>query len=58
MSEKIRTDGEASHLCRAFLLGRGKPSEIVKYEVIPYMQKLFIIACQEIELEEMEKTQQ
>jgi hypothetical protein len=39
-------------------MGRGKPSEIVEYEVDPYMQKLFLIACQEIELEEMEKAQQ
>jgi hypothetical protein len=35
-------------------MGRGKPSEIVEYEVDPYMQKLFIIACQCVEEEERE----
>ncbi|MED1798885.1 hypothetical protein [Brevibacillus porteri] len=51
----VQTDGESSHLCRAFLNGRGRPADILDYEVNPYMQKLFIMACQAIEAEEEEK---
>ncbi|GED53542.1 hypothetical protein BBO01nite_27830 [Brevibacillus borstelensis] len=45
------SDGEAWHMCQAFLNGRGKPSDLLDYEVDPYKQKLFIFACQEIEVE-------
>ncbi|MGG4445842.1 hypothetical protein HPY28_10755 [Brevibacillus sp. HB1.2] len=50
----VRTAGESSHLCRAFLNGRGRPADNLDYEVDPYMQKL-IMACQAIEAEEEEK---
>ena len=44
----------AWHVAKAFLNGRGLPSEIVEYEVDRYKQKLFIIACQMIELRQEE----
>ncbi|PPA89277.1 hypothetical protein, partial [Brevibacillus laterosporus] len=45
----IKSDAEAWHVAKAFLNGRGLPSEIVDYEVDRYKQKLFIMACQMIE---------
>lgn len=42
-------------MCRAFLKGRGRPSDLLEYEVDAYKQKLFVIACQMIELEDEER---
>lgn len=42
-------------MCRAFLMGRGRPSELLEYDVDRYKQKLFLFACQLIEREEQER---
>ncbi|HZG83144.1 MAG TPA: hypothetical protein VEZ13_20495 [Brevibacillus sp.] len=42
-------------MCYAYLKGRGLPSDLLDIDVDPYKQKLFIMACQVYEIEEMEK---
>ncbi|MCR8965151.1 hypothetical protein O0550_18420 [Brevibacillus halotolerans] len=41
-------------MARSYLIRRVLPSDILDYEVDKHMQKLFIFACEKVELEERE----